>query len=786
MAAGEQPTSTAGDASPAESAEADFLPDAAADGSVAPGSGQVQPPSADDVASEVPVDDDLAGNEAAPDQPVLDAAAPDQAIHPDSAADEPAQGEPTAVAGQENPARDDVTDDAVAVAATPDAPVADQPVLVPPAAVVAADEVSAEAEPAGGVGPDEEPAPAESDGDELAHDEHMDERAEAGPDRPVHLPPVAPALVDAVPEESPELDRAGDDPGPAQPVAAQSTRAPGYDAAAAVAPRQGRPIGPELRGNQADADPTDAGVAVSPTDAPISAAPVALPLAEVVAADEASPEAEPAGDDMAIDESAGGATVTAAMPGEAGHAQAVHGQAVHAQAMPGEAVAVDAANDDLARAGSDGDEFARDEPITDRIGAAHPEPVHVQSVVVPPAPVEDAHDEPLDEDPGENLADDEPVAVQSGADAPIHDDAVRGVTADTAVAATVVPADLGGADATGKIRRIDRAASGATRSAPSAGAPARGTRVPASPHRRTTMLAGFAAVAAVVAVLVVLALFFARPSDHKSANANARTTSTGSAAQASNTTSSSPPSATDTSSPSSSSSASSTRSLPAQTQLGRWAKANLSPAAIIVADARAAKTLRGAGFGNVIRDTSTSTDWRTVSYLIRTRVGAHPSAFRSQLAAAAAPLALFGHGTSEITVSEVHPDLGTGLAAKVEADQLIRRQAGSELVQNPSITFSANAKATVRAGQLDIRAASFLVQLARTTRVYVIDVSCDASESRAGRPCRTIVVSTGDMNMLQQTLSAAALTYKPISVQTIDHDAVRLQWIPAIVSIAGG
>ena len=92
----------------------------------------------------------------------------------------------------------------------------------------------------------------------------------------------------------------------------------------------------------------------------------------------------------------------------------------------------------------------------------------------------------------------------------------------------------------------------------------------------------------------------------------------------------------------------------------------------------------------------------------------------------------------------------------------------------------------MQAGLLDIRAASFLVQLARTTRVYVIDIACDSAETRAGRPCRTIVVSTGDMNMLQQTLSASALNYKPISVREIDHDSVRLQWIPAIVSIAGG
>ena len=134
----------------------------------------------------------------------------------------------------------------------------------------------------------------------------------------------------------------------------------------------------------------------------------------------------------------------------------------------------------------------------------------------------------------------------------------------------------------------------------------------------------------------------------------------------------------------------------------------------------------------------------------------------------------------------MQPELGSALAARIRADRDARLQAGAELAQNPMIRFSASAKKAVHAGQLDIRPASFLVQLARTTPVYVLDIVCNSSETRAGRPCRTIIVSTGDMNMLQQTLSTSALSYKPISVREIDHDAVRLQWIPAIVSIAGG
>ena len=175
-----------------------------------------------------------------------------------------------------------------------------------------------------------------------------------------------------------------------------------------------------------------------------------------------------------------------------------------------------------------------------------------------------------------------------------------------------------------------------------------------------------------------------------------------------------------------------------------------------------------------------------MAYLIRGPVGPKPTALSVRLANASVALALFGTGSSAVTVSEVHPELGSAVAARIKADRLARGQAGTELVKNSSISFSASAKKTVQAGQLDLRAASFLVQLARTSRVYVIDIVCEPPETVAGRPCRTIVISTGDLNMVQQTVSASALGYKPISVAQIDHDAVRLQWIPALASIAGG
>lgn len=371
-------------------------------------------------------------------------------------------------------------------------------------------------------------------------------------------------------------------------------------------------------------------------------------------------------------------------------------------------------------------------------------------------PIDDRATAPPGDDARRVVADGDDVTSAHGAQAGVRDSPVTATSAAVPAGATAV----GFADA----------------SEPHV--PARGR-----PRRTGKAFARIAAIIPVLVIVAALVLFFGRLSGHKATTA-AGVTATGTVSGSST----GPGTSSSSGSPSSDPSISggSDTNAAAQTNLGHWAKANLSTAAVIVADAKVAKTLRSAGFTHVVRDTSTSTDWHMVAYLIRGRDGAHPSALRTKLAAASAPVAEFGSGTGELTVSEVHPELGSDLAARIRADRLARHQAGTELVKNPMIRFSPSAKKVVSAGKLDIRPASFLVQLGRTTPVYVIDIVCNAAESRAGRPCRTIVVSTGDMNMLQQTVSTSALDYKPTSVDQIDHDAVRLQWIPAIVSIAGG
>ena len=289
-------------------------------------------------------------------------------------------------------------------------------------------------------------------------------------------------------------------------------------------------------------------------------------------------------------------------------------------------------------------------------------------------------------------------------------------------------------------------------------------------------------MAVVLAVVIALGIYL-----NSRSSKNHDSSRTGNAGAA--TTASSP--STDTtpagpSTPTSPARTSDGSAVPAQTSLGRWARTNLSTKTVIAADAAAAKTLKGAGFTGVVSVDSTTVDWRTVAFLIRNRNVGHPSALRTKLAAASAPLAYFGTGSNEVTVSQVYPDLGSDLPAALAHNATLGAQAAVEIRQNPNIRFSKAALQSLRTDGLDLRPASVLVMLAKSSAVYVVDIVNDPAEKRAGRPSRTIVISTGDLNMVQQTLSNTGLEYRPAKVVVIDQNAIELQWIPAIVAVAGG
>jgi hypothetical protein len=92
------------------------------------------------------------------------------------------------------------------------------------------------------------------------------------------------------------------------------------------------------------------------------------------------------------------------------------------------------------------------------------------------------------------------------------------------------------------------------------------------------------------------------------------------------------------------------------------------------------------------------------------------------LAAAYAPalIASFGSGAARIDVRKTVPGGAAAYAAALRADAAARRSAGSQLLQNGRLTFTARAAAQVRAGHVDAR---LLVTLAALSSRYAFRVA---------------------------------------------------------------
>ena len=426
-------------------------------------------------------------------------------------------------------------------------------------------------------------------------------------------------------------------------------------------------------------------------------------------------------------------------------------------------------------------EPAVDEPATDVADAEAPaERAEVPPAEADPVEPEGAAADAEQSDLAASTADHDVTADHAGA-------VETGVDSNNATVAGVTAAEAGTVDRTPTNDRTpttDRTPPVDPTPVAAANGPFPAGSNPAKEqHRRsTTWIAGAAAVAVVVVLVVVLAIVLGNSSGHKADKPAVKPPSTSLLASTSIASATGPATTT----PSPVQTPSTGPAVPAQTALSRWALANLSKKTVIAADAVSGQTLKSAGFTSVVSDNATDVDFHAVAFLIRNRNLGDPSPFRTKLAAASSPIALFGTGAQEITVSQVYPDLGSGLSAALAHDRALRKDAGSQLVENPNLKFSPTAKRTVQAGGLDMRAAAVLVLLAKTSPVYVIDIVADPAEARASRPSRTIVISTGNLNMVQQTLSSVGLDYHPARVQVIDQNAIQMQWIPAIVPVAGG
>jgi hypothetical protein len=227
-----------------------------------------------------------------------------------------------------------------------------------------------------------------------------------------------------------------------------------------------------------------------------------------------------------------------------------------------------------------------------------------------------------------------------------------------------------------------------------------------------------------------------------------------------------------------------TISTPVQ-QAETWITANVAADTPLCADRAVAAQLREAGFtaASSCRPNGTSEENRFVVSTPDIR-----AAVAGSLAAAgqgaSLPVAVFGGSAERVEVRIVVPGAQAALSARLARDLDERALAAAALLHNPRITATASARAALRQGQLDIRAATLLALLAARTPFQVDTIMIRPPEQAAGRPVRSITVSVTDPAALTATTRMLTDDYIPTLV-TAAAGGTRLDWPVGLAPNAG-
>ena len=133
----------------------------------------------------------------------------------------------------------------------------------------------------------------------------------------------------------------------------------------------------------------------------------------------------------------------------------------------------------------------------------------------------------------------------------------------------------------------------------------------------------------------------------------------------------------------------------------------------------------------------------------------------ASVVAASLPVAQFGAGASRVEVRQVSPDGLANLQQRRMQDLGYRKLAGTELLRNPHVQVSADARNQLGRGDLDLRAETLLAVVANSTDVRVVEIVDDPAEEGFGLPARTVVVSVGQLAPLQAAVAGLPGTSKP-------------------------
>jgi hypothetical protein len=209
--------------------------------------------------------------------------------------------------------------------------------------------------------------------------------------------------------------------------------------------------------------------------------------------------------------------------------------------------------------------------------------------------------------------------------------------------------------------------------------------------------------------------------------------------------------------------------------IATWASANLPSSARVITDADTADAVRADGFSGGV--TTTGASCRDGTFLLVTaavRARARTDRALTQCLASALPVASFAGGTDVSEIRHVVADHARSNQARrtARADQ---RRGGAALAANSAITMSAQARRSLLAGGLDLRAQTVLVELAGQERLVLDAVVADPAEARAGLAARVVDLAPADPRRTDALLAGLSAGYRPRVVQ-LSSGAWQLTW----------
>jgi hypothetical protein len=214
-----------------------------------------------------------------------------------------------------------------------------------------------------------------------------------------------------------------------------------------------------------------------------------------------------------------------------------------------------------------------------------------------------------------------------------------------------------------------------------------------------------------------------------------------------------------------------------------WAGRELAHSVKILTNPTMRTALTARGFTNVLTATAlaggTAPTRVTFDYAVSTpalRAAARSGDPVKRALNVSVPIAVFGSGRHQVVVRQVSTVSPAEVASRQAADLRRRRAGERQLLTNPAIRARPPALTALRAGQLDLRAATVIVLMANSSHVEIVSVHADEPERAAGLPARSVDVRTDADAAVEALLSNLPSSYRPTSDTRLPDGTHRMVW----------